>query len=122
MEFLLRGVTAITWQQLVMYAIGGLLIYLAIEKGFEPALLMQGSTTEIATAFASALIGVIGIASGMQNWLLVRCRLRERALLLASGLMLIFPGLITDTIGLSSLLIVLFAQRLRKGGSPIAAA
>ena len=40
MEFLLRGVTAITWQQLVMYAIGGLLIYLAIEKGFEPALLM----------------------------------------------------------------------------------
>ncbi len=52
---------------------------------FEPALLMQGSTTEIATAFASALIGVIGIASGMQNWLLVRCRLWERALLLASG-------------------------------------
>ena len=89
---------------------------------FEPALLMQGSTTEIATAFASALIGVIGIASGMQNWLLVRCRLWERALLLASGLMLIFPGLITDTIGLSSLLIVLFTQRLRKGGSPIAAA
>ncbi len=89
---------------------------------FEPALLMQGSTTEIATAFASALIGVIGIASGMQNWLLVRCRLWERALLLASGLMLIFPGLITDTIGLSSLLIVLFAQRLRKGGSPVAAA
>ena len=33
---------------------------------FEPALLMQGSTTEIVTAFASALIGVIGIASGMQ--------------------------------------------------------
>ena len=89
---------------------------------FEPALLMQGSTTEIATAFASALIGVIGIASGMQNWFLVRCRLWERALLLASGLMLIFPGLITDTIGLSSLLIVLFAQRLRKGGSPVAAA
>ena len=89
---------------------------------FEPALLMQGSTTEIVTAFASALIGVIGIASGMQNWLLVRCRLWERALLLASGLMLIFPGLITDTIGLSSLLIVLFAQRLRKGGSPVAAA
>ena len=92
------------------------------ERLFEPALLMQGSTTEIATAFASALIGVIGIASGMQNWLLVRCRLWERALLLASGLMLIFPGLITDTIGLSSLLIVLFAQRLRKGGSPVAAA
>ncbi|MFQ9492450.1 MAG: DUF3394 domain-containing protein [Bilophila wadsworthia] len=53
----------------------------------------------------------------MQNWLLVRCRLWERALLLASGLMLIFPGLITDTIGLSSLLIVLFAQP-QKGRFP----
>ena len=89
---------------------------------FEPALLMQGSTTEIVTAFTSALVGVIGVASGIQNWLLVRCRLWERALLLASGLMLIFPGLITDTIGLSSLLIVLFAQRLRRSGSPVAAA
>lgn len=40
MDFLLSGVMAITPQQLVMYLIGGLLIYLAIVKGFEPALLM----------------------------------------------------------------------------------
>ena len=40
MEFLLSGIMAITWQQVVMYAIGGLLIYLAIAKDFEPALLM----------------------------------------------------------------------------------
>lgn len=39
-SFLWQGVASITWQQLVMYGIGGLLIYLAIEKGFEPALLM----------------------------------------------------------------------------------
>lgn len=39
-SFLWQGVLSITWQQLVMYAIGGLLIWLAIEKGFEPALLM----------------------------------------------------------------------------------
>ncbi len=40
MAFLLSGVSAITWQQVVMYGIGGVLIYLAIAKGFEPALLM----------------------------------------------------------------------------------
>ena len=40
LSFLWRGLTSVTWQQLVMYAIGGLLVYLAIEKGFEPALLM----------------------------------------------------------------------------------
>lgn len=39
-SFLWQGLLSITWQQVVMYVIGGLLIYLAIEKGFEPALLM----------------------------------------------------------------------------------
>ena len=39
-SFLWQGIASITWQQLFMYVIGGLLIYLAIEKGFEPALLM----------------------------------------------------------------------------------
>ena len=40
MDFLLSGLLAITWQQCVMYVIGGLLIYLAIAKGFEPSLLL----------------------------------------------------------------------------------
>ncbi len=40
MDFLLTGIMAITPQQCVMYVIGALLIYLAIEKGFEPALLL----------------------------------------------------------------------------------
>ncbi len=40
MEFLWQGLLSVTWQQLVMYVVGGLLIWLAIEKGFEPALLM----------------------------------------------------------------------------------
>ncbi|MBE6956753.1 MAG: sodium ion-translocating decarboxylase subunit beta [Ruminococcaceae bacterium] len=40
MEFLWEGLLAITWKQLVMYVVGGLLIWLAIKKGFEPALLM----------------------------------------------------------------------------------
>ena len=39
-SFLWQGFASITWQQAVMYVIGGLLIWLAIEKGFEPALLM----------------------------------------------------------------------------------
>ena len=40
MDFLIEGILAITWQQALMYLIGGILIYLAIEKGFEPSLLM----------------------------------------------------------------------------------
>ena len=38
MEFLWEGVMAITPQQFVMYLIGGLLIWLAVKKEYEPAL------------------------------------------------------------------------------------
>ena len=37
---LFSNVTNITWQQLVMWIIGGLLIYLAIKKDMEPTLLL----------------------------------------------------------------------------------
>ena len=40
MDFLLEGFKALTWQQVVMWVIGGLLIYLAIKKDMEPALLL----------------------------------------------------------------------------------
>ncbi len=40
MSFLWEGLLSITWQQVVMYIVGGILIYLAICKDFEPALLM----------------------------------------------------------------------------------
>ena len=40
MEFLWEGVMAITPQQVVMYLIGGLLIWLAVKKEYEPALLL----------------------------------------------------------------------------------
>ena len=39
MDFLLEGFKALEWQQVVMWIIGGLLIYLAIKKDMEPALL-----------------------------------------------------------------------------------
>ncbi|MBC8537220.1 sodium ion-translocating decarboxylase subunit beta [Feifania hominis] len=40
MGFLVDGILAVTWQQIVMWAVGGVLIYLAIKKDFEPALLL----------------------------------------------------------------------------------
>ncbi len=40
MEFLLEGIQALTWQQVVMYAVGIVLIWLAIKKQYEPSLLL----------------------------------------------------------------------------------
>ena len=40
MEFLVEGLRAVTWQQVVMYLVGFVLIYLAIRKEYEPSLLL----------------------------------------------------------------------------------
>lgn len=40
MDFLVEGLQAVTWQQIVMYGVGILLIWLAIKKEYEPSLLL----------------------------------------------------------------------------------
>lgn len=40
MSFLWEGICSVTWQQLVMYAVGAVLIWLAIKKEYEPSLLL----------------------------------------------------------------------------------
>lgn len=40
MEFLISGIMSISLQQCIMYVVGAILIYLAIKKGYEPALLL----------------------------------------------------------------------------------
>ena len=40
MSFLLEGILAVTWQQLVMYVVGIVLIWLAVKKEYEPSLLL----------------------------------------------------------------------------------
>ena len=74
MGFLLSGIMAITAKQVVMYCIGGLLIYLAIVKGFEPALLMpMGFGAILVNLPLSGVLDQIlegGIAShGIIEWL-----------------------------------------------------
>lgn len=74
MEFLYEGLLSITWQQLVMYGVGILLIYLAIEKGFEPSLLMPMGFGAILVnlpnsgAINQTMEG-IGNVTGLVQWL-----------------------------------------------------
>lgn len=74
MDFLLSGITSITPQQMVMYAVGVLLIYLAVKKGYEPALLMpMGFGAIMVNIPASGVINQfmegIGETSGIIQWL-----------------------------------------------------
>lgn len=80
---------------------------------YQPALLGIGETPEIIWAAITAIIGVIGIAGGMQGWLLCSTSAWERVFLLIGGLTLIYPGLSTDIIGFGLLFSVGIVQMLR---------
>ena len=62
MEFLLEGIKNITWQQAVMYAVGIILIILAIKKILEPSLLLPMGFGAIIVNLP--LSGVINQGSG----------------------------------------------------------
>lgn len=74
MSFLLDGFMAITWQQLVMYGVGILLIYLAIAKDYEPSLLLpMGFGTILVNLPDSGVLNQtiegIGEVNGIIEWL-----------------------------------------------------
>ncbi len=74
MGFLLEGVLSVTWQQIVMYAVGILLIYLAIGKNYEPSLLLPMGFGAILVniPFSGVLnqtIEGIGEVEGIIEWL-----------------------------------------------------
>ena len=74
MTFFLEGILSVTWQQLVMYAVGGILIRLAIVKQYEPALLLPMGFGAIlvnlpgSNALNQTLQGV-GEVNGIVSWL-----------------------------------------------------
>ena len=74
MSFLLDGFRAVTWQQGVMYLVGFALIYLAIQKDYEPALLLPMGFGAILVNLPSSgvlnqMVEGIGESQGIIQWL-----------------------------------------------------
>ncbi|MFU0826159.1 MAG: Sodium ion-translocating decarboxylase subunit beta [Lachnoclostridium sp.] len=74
MDFLLSGITSITIPQLIMYAVGILLIYLAIVKECEPSLLLPMGLGAILVNLPSSgvlnqTLSGIGETQGIIEWL-----------------------------------------------------
>lgn len=74
MEFLLEGIMQVTPQQLVMYVVGAILIWLAIKKEYEPALLLpMGFGAILVNLPLSGVIDQtmegIGVTHGVVQWL-----------------------------------------------------
>lgn len=74
MDFLIEAIKEVTWQQMVMWVIGFILIYLAIKKDMEPALLLPMGFGAILVniPFSNVLNEVVGGAvqsNGIIQWL-----------------------------------------------------
>ncbi len=74
MDFLLSGISSVTIPQLIMYAVGIILIYLAIEKGYEPSLLLPMGFGAILvnlplSGVLNQTLSGIGETQGIIQWL-----------------------------------------------------
>lgn len=74
MEFLVNGILSVTWQQLLMYGIGVLLIWLAVKKEYEPSLLLpMGFGAILVNLPESGVINQtlygVGEVTGIIEWL-----------------------------------------------------
>jgi len=76
-----------------------------------PAMLFINTTAwEVVLICVTSLIGMFAVASCLQGWLLHRMPWYERIVALAGGLMLIYPGWVTDLAGLGLFALVVLLQ------------
>jgi len=80
-------------------------------------LLLKGSLTNILLTNLTALIGVGALAAGMSGWLVRKTNWVERPILLAAGLILVYPSPAADILGVGLVAAVaLWQWRTKKQG------
>ena len=80
-----------------------------------PAMLFIDTTAgEVILICITSFIGICGVSAGLEGYLLHDMKWYERVMAAAGGLLLIYPGIVTDTIGLGLVGIVLMFQLLTR--------
>ena len=80
-----------------------------------PAMLLVDTTVpEVILIVITSLIGIFAVSSALEGYLLHRMKWFERVLAVAGGLLLIYPGLTTDLIGLGLAAVVLVIELLTR--------
>jgi TRAP-type uncharacterized transport system fused permease subunit len=62
----------------------------------------------------TSFLGLTALAAGIENWLLKKTTLYERLMLIASGLILIYPVAMVDAVGFLLFAGAISSQKLRK--------
>lgn len=81
----------------------------------EPALLLQGSVTELLVALSTVIVGMVALASGLAGYLLIRATWVERLLLMFGGILLIYPEIAVSVGGMVMMAVAVMMQAVRRG-------
>ena len=65
-------------------------------------------------AVFSASVGTIALVAGLEGWLVQKCNIAERVILIAAAPAMLYPGMFTDFIGLICLVVIGALQFLRR--------
>lgn len=80
-------------------------------------ILLKGPAPDVVWTIVPSFIGLTALAAGVENRLLRRTTLYEGLMLIAGGLVLVYPIPVYDTIGFILLGLVFFSQKIRKPSS-----
>ena len=62
----------------------------------------------------TSLLGTAGLVAGLEGWLVRRCNWAERIVLIALAPLLLYPGYMTDAIGIAVFVAIIGWQWMRK--------
>ncbi len=77
---------------------------------YSPALLLMGSWRNVVVSAFTAFLGATGLAAGMERYFLRETKIHETLAFVSGGLLLIFPGIQTDGLGILFLGLGLLSQ------------
>ena len=78
-----------------------------------PAMLfIDTSAGEVILICITSLVGMFGVAAGLEGYMIRNASWWERLLCIAGGLLLIYPGIVTDMIGFALVALVLLVEYL----------
>lgn len=82
---------------------------------YQPQLLLIDTNwMEAVGVTVTAVVGMIGVGAGMIGYWIRRLHMIERFIVIAAGLLLIIPGLVTDLIGFGTLGVMLTLQVMQR--------
>ena len=81
-----------------------------------PTMLFVGTQSgwEIVLIISTSLVGIFAVSAALEGYFVARMRWYERIVSVAGGLLLIYPGIVTDVIGLSLVALMVVIQIFKK--------